>query len=123
MLQLLPAGPIPTDTARVAKAAIPEGNSCVKLRDFLGTVFDDALFAPLFPGRGQPAAAPWRLALVTILQFAEGFSDRDAADAVRTRIDWKYLLGLELSDPGFDYSILSRFRERLIEGSAEMPLL
>ncbi len=57
----------------------------------------------------QPAAAPWRLALVTILQFSEGLSDRDAADAVRSRIDWKYLLGLELGDPGFDYSILSRF--------------
>jgi len=68
---------------------------------------------PFSPSRGQPAAAPWRLALVTILQFAEGLSDRNAADAVRTRIDWKYLLGLELSDAGFDYSILSRFRERL----------
>ena len=66
---------------------------------------------------------PWRLALVTIMQFAEGLSDRDAAEAVRTRIDWKYLLGLELSDPGFDYSILSRFRDRLIEGRAEMSLL
>jgi transposase len=57
------------------------------------------------------------------MQFAEGYSDRDAADAVRTRIDWKYFLGLELSDPGFDYSILSRFRERLIGGNAEMSLL
>jgi transposase len=84
---------------RVAEAAIPEGNTYLKLRSFLGTVFDDELFAPLFPGRGQPALAPWRLALVTIMQFAEGLSDRDAADAVRTRIDWKYLLGLELSDP------------------------
>lgn len=58
-----------------------------------------------------------------MMQFAEGLSDRDAAEAVRTRIDWKYLLGLELSDPGFDYSILSRFRDRLIEGHAEMSLL
>jgi transposase len=123
MLQLLPASPIPVDTVRVAQAAIPHGNTYVKLRDFLGVVFDDTLFAPLFPSRGQPAAAPWRLALVTILQFAEDLSDRDAADAVRTRIDWKYLLGLELTDPGFDYSILSRFRERLIEGNAEMLLL
>lgn len=109
MLQLLPAGPIPADTVRVAQAAIPEGNTYLKLRDALGTIFDDVLFAPLFPRRGQPAAAPWRLALVTIMQFAEGFSDRDTADAVRTRIDWKYLLGLELSDPGFDYSISHAF--------------
>jgi transposase len=96
---------------------------CLRLRKYLGTVFDDELFAPLFPSRGQPAAAPWRLAVVTVLQFAEGLSDRHAADAVRTRIDWKYLLGLELSDPGFDYSILSRFRERLVKGNAEMWLL
>jgi transposase len=107
---------------RVAEAAIPEGNTYLKLRNALGTVFDDALFSPLFPSRGQPAAAPWRLALVTIMQFAEGLSDRDAADAVRTRIDWKYLLGLELSDPGFNYSILSRFRARLVENNAEMSL-
>jgi transposase len=123
MLQMLPAGPIPSDTVRVAQAAIPEGNTYLKLRNSLGTIFDDALFAPLFPTRGQPATAPWRLALVTILQFAEGLSDRHAADAVRVRIDWKYLLGLALGDPGFDYSILSRFRERLIEGNAEMSLL
>jgi len=96
---------------------------CLRLRKYLGTVFDDELFAPLFPSREQPAAAPWRLAVVTVLQFAEGLSDRHAADAVRTRIDWKYLLGLELSDPGFDYSILSRFRERLVKGNAEMWLL
>jgi transposase len=64
---------------RVAEAAIPEGNTYLKLRNALGTVFDDALFSPLFPSRGQPAAAPWRLALVTIMQFAEGLSDRDAA--------------------------------------------
>ncbi len=123
MLQSLPVGSIPSDTVRVAQAAIPEGNTYVRLRNEFGSVFDDALFAPLFPRRGQPATAAWRLALVTIMQFAEGLSDRDAADAVRTRIDWKYLLGLELSDSGFDYSILSRFRERLIAGNAEMSLL
>ena len=120
MLQLLTVAPVPADTMRVAKDAIPEGNTCMALRDRLGAIFDDALFAPLFPTRGQPAAAPWRLAVVTILQFAERLSDRDAAEAVRTRIDWKYLLGLELSDSSFDYSILSRFRDRLIEGNAEM---
>jgi transposase len=123
MLQLLTVAPVPADTMCVAKDAIPDGNTCMALRDRLGTIFDDAVFAPLFPTRGQPAAAPWRLAVVTILQFAEQLSDRDAAEAVRTRIDWKYLLGLELSDSGFDYSILSRFRDRLIEGHAEMSLL
>lgn len=114
---------IPAETARVAQAALDENNRCRKLREQFGTVFSDDRFAALFPTRGQPAAAPWRLALVTILQFAEGMSDREAADAVRARIDWKYLLGLELTDPGFDYSILSRFRDRLTEGNAEMLLL
>jgi transposase len=90
----------------------------------LSELFSTMHCSPHFsPRRGQPAAAPWRLALVTIMQFAEGLSDRDAADAVRTRIDWKYLLGLELSDPGFNYSILSRFRARLVENNAEMSLL
>ena len=76
----------------------------------------------LFPTHGQPAFAPWRLALVTILQFAEGLADRQAADAVRSRIDWKYALRLELTDPGFDASVLCEFRTRLIAGSAETLL-
>jgi transposase len=76
----------------------------------------------LFPRRGQPAEAPGRLALVTVLQFVEGLSDRQAADAVRGRIDWKYVLGLSLTDPGFDHTVLSEFRSRLIEGDAERPL-
>jgi transposase len=80
-------------------------------------------FAKLFASRGQPAEAPWRLALVTVLQFAEGLSDRQAADAVRGRIDWKYLLGLELADPGFDHTVLSEFRTRLVDGHAEHVLL
>jgi transposase len=72
MLQLLPVGAIPTDTVRVAQATVPEGNTYLKHRNFLSTIFDDTLFAPLFSRRGQPASAPWRLSLVTILQFAEG---------------------------------------------------
>jgi hypothetical protein len=55
-----------------------------------------------------------RLALVTVMQFRENLSDRQAAEAVRARIDWKYLLGLELSDAGFDKSVLSEFRHRLL---------
>ena len=103
---------VPTSTATVARAAFPRGNPYLRLRDALGTVFSDAQFAPLFPSRGQPAEVPWRLALVTVLQFAENLSDRRAAEAVRGRIDWKYLLGLELADPGFDASVLSEFRTR-----------
>ncbi len=95
----------------------------IRMRDELGPIFDDARFAHLFASRGRPAETPWRLALVTVLQFAEGLSDRQAAEAVRARIDWKYALGLELSDSGFDYSILSEFRTRLVTGAVEHLLL
>ena len=80
-------------------------------------------FEGLFPKRGQPAESPGRLALIAVLQFAENLSDRQAADAVRSRIDWKYLLGLDLVDPGFDFSILSEFRDRLLAGGLEQRLL
>jgi transposase len=122
-LRPTPCADIPANTAAAARAAFPKGNVYLRLRDELGTIFTDAPFAPLFASRGQPAACPWRLALVTLLQFAENLSDRRAAEAVRSRIDWKYLLGLELTDPGFDASVLSEFRGRLVAGSAEQLLL
>jgi transposase len=114
--------PVPEETARVGRAAFPKGTVYMTMKDALGEVFEDEDFAHLFPSRGQPAMAPWRLALVTIMQFAEGLSDRQAADAVRARIDCKYALSLELDDPGFDASVLSEFRARLLEGGAERLL-
>lgn len=114
---------IPEPTARVARAAFPRGNPYLILRDKLGTIFDDEDFAELYPKLGQPALAPWRLALVTVLQFRENLTDRQAAEAVRSRIDWKYLLGLELTDSGFDFSVLSEFRDRLLKGKSEAILL
>jgi transposase len=107
-------GPVPTETAWVARAAFPNGHPCLRLRDELGPIYDDGRFAALFPPQGRPAEAPWRLVLVTVLQFAEGLSDRVA---------WKYLLGLELTDTGFDFSILSDFRAWLVMGEAEQLLL
>ena len=118
-----PIGPVPQDTARVARAAFPKGTTYVQMRDALGAIYEDEDFAQLFEARGRPAITPWRLALVTVMQFAEGLSDRQAAQAVRGRIDWKYALGLELTDPGFDFSVLSEFRGRLVEGGAEHLLL
>jgi transposase len=118
-----PLEPVPEDTVRVARAAFPKGNPYLTLRDQLGTIFQDEDFAALFPVCGQPGLPPWRLALITILQFRETLADRQAAEAVRARIDWKYLLGLELTDPGFDFSVLSEFRHRLLAGSAEARLL
>jgi transposase len=114
---------IPDETARVAHAAYPKGNLYLKMRDALGTIYQDQMFAHLFPHNGRPVEAPWRLALITVLQFLEELPDRQAADAVRGRIDWKYLLGLELTDPGFDATVLCEFRKRLIEGGAEQLLL
>lgn len=119
--QALPS--VPEETARVARAAFPRGNMYMQLRDEIGSIYHDAAFARLFPKRGQPAEAPCRLALVCILQYAEGLSDRQAADAVRGRIDWKYALSLELTDPGFDSSVLSEFRTRLVAGQAEQQIL
>jgi transposase len=90
-----PIGSVPEETARIAHAVFRRGNVYLKMRDELGTLYEDTAFASLFPRLGQPAEAPWRLALVTVLQFAESLLDREAAEAVRSRIDWKYLLGLE----------------------------
>lgn len=87
-----PIGPVPQDTARVARAAFPKGTTYIQMRDVLGAIYDDEDFAELFEARGRPAIAPWRLALVTLMQFSEGLSDRQAAEAVRARIDWKYAL-------------------------------
>lgn len=123
MLQVHDAPAIPAETRRVAQAAFPKGCLAMTLRDEFGMIFSDAQFADLFPERGQPAASPARLAFVTVLQFVEGLPDRQAADAVRGRIDWKYALGLELTDPGFDFSILCEFRARLLAGAAEERLL
>jgi len=122
-LKPTPIQPVPEGTARVARAAFRKGNPLLKLRDELGGIFRDEDFADLFPKLGQPGLPPWRLALVTVLQFRENLPDRQAAEAVRARIDRKYLSGLELDDPGFDHSVLCGFRARLLEGGAEEHLL
>jgi transposase len=118
-----PIGEIPSETARVARAAFPKGTVVMRLRDEFSTLYQDEDFRALYPSKGQPALTPWRLALVTVFQFLEHLSDRQAADAVRARIDWKYALGLELTDPGFHFSVLAEFRARLVAGQAEHWLL
>lgn len=116
-------GAIPAETMRVARAAYPKGSLAMRLRDELAGIYRDEQFASLFPTRGQPAEAPWRLAIVLVLQYVEGLTDRQAAEAVQGRIDWKYALGLELTDPGIDASVLSEFRARIVAGGAEAQLL
>jgi transposase len=114
---------MPELTLQIAKKAFPQGNLYMRMRDQLGTFYTDWDFEDLFPQTGQPAASPWRLALITVMQFVEGLTDRQAANAVASRIDWKYALGLDLTDQGFNFSVLSEFRTRLIEGGAEKRIL
>jgi transposase len=113
---------VPEETARVAWEIFPNGNLYMQWYETFGTLFEDQDFAALFSAEGQPALSPMRLCLVLLLQFAEGLSDRQAAEAVRTRIDWKYLLCLELTDTGFHYSVLSEFRGRLVTNGAEAQI-
>lgn len=120
LLSSQPLPPVPDNTARIAQAAFRRGNLCVLLRDRLGAVFADA---DLYLKLGQPAYAPWHLALITLMQFHEGLSDRQAADAVRGRIDWEYVPALDLADAGFDFSTLREFRARLPQHGATGHLL
>jgi len=122
-LPLQPLVAIPEETTRVARAAFPHSTRFMQMRDSLGTIYDPTAFAALYPQRGKPAEAPWRLALITVMQCAADLSDRAAAAAVRSRIDWKYALSLDLTDPGFHYSVLAKFRKRLVAGQAEQVLL
>ena len=110
---------VPTATLRVAKAAFAQGNPYLTLHDELGPIFAAADFTELCSKVGQSAMPAWRLALGTIMQFRENRSDRQAAEAVRARIDWKSWLRLELTDTGFNYSVLSAFRGRLLAGKVE----
>jgi len=114
---------IPEKTAKLAQAVFPKGNKYMILRDELGEIFNDEQFADLFSWKGATAVSPGILAMVCVMTFMENLSDQQAAEAVRSRIDWKYVLGLELEDTGFDSSVLTNFRARLLEGGAEYRLL
>jgi transposase len=113
---------IPEETAHLARTISPTGTLYMQIRDQLGQIYEDQSFADLFSHCGQPAEIPWRLALVCVFQFIEDLTDRQAAEAVRQRIDWKYALGLQLTDLGFHFSVLSKFRARLLAGKAEIRL-
>jgi transposase len=122
MLRPMPIVPLPPETVRVARAAFPKGNRYRRVADALASLVADEAFLALFPTHGHPALPPWRLALVTLRPCAAGRSDRQAAEAVRSRIDWQDVRSLELTDPGFDASVLREFRGRLIAGAAEYLL-
>jgi transposase len=122
-MQPKPWPEVPADTARVAKSAFRKGALAIRARDELGAWYDDARFATAYGARGKPGISPAQLAMVTVLQFTENLTDRQAADAVRGRLDWKYCLGLALVDEGFDFSVLSEFRARLLAGSLDLAIL
>lgn len=114
---------IPETTKQIAEASLPNGNRYLIFRDKLGVVYQDEAFAHLFVRLGQPAESPGLLAMITVMQYAEGLTDRQAAEAVGTRIDWKYALGLAITATPISHSVLSEFRQRLLSGSAEQLLL
>jgi transposase len=116
--------PVPEETVTAVQAAFPKGNLYVELRAEFGALYDDQLFADLYPPQGRPVeVAPWRLALVMVMQHIEGLTDRQAADAVRRCMDWKYALSLELTDPGFDFTLLHDFRCRILAHEAGQRFL
>ncbi|MFE7246016.1 transposase, partial [Streptomyces sp. NPDC057580] len=100
-----------------------EAPLAVQVRDRLGELFPDAAFADAFGQAGKPGWSPGRLALVTVLQKAANLTDRQAADEVRENLAWKYALGLDLEDPGFDHSVLSEFRSRVVAHGLEERVL
>ncbi len=106
-----------------AKYAWREAPLAVQVRDRFGELFPDVEFESAFAGRGRPGWSPGRLALVTVLQMAEGLTDRQAAEAVREKLSWQYALGLDLDDPGFDHTVLSEFRARVVDHGLEERVL
>jgi transposase len=118
--------PEPADDVAEAVRAMFSGRRAplaVVVRDELGELFADAEFAEAFAVRGQPGWSPGRLAMITVLQAVENLTDVQAAQALRLRLDWKYLLGLSLTDRGLDDSVLSEFRSRIVANSMEARVL
>ena len=122
-MQPQPWPEVPASTAKIARRAFRKGTLAMRARDELGAWCQDEAFGGTYGARGAPGISPAQLAMVTVLQFTEDLTDRQAADAVRGRLDWKYCLGLELDDEGFDFSVLSEFRSRLVAGAMEAALL
>ena len=114
---------VPSLTAQIAQASNPGGTTAIWVRDRLDGLWCDEDFADWYPRDGRPGLSPARLATVCVLQFLLGLSDRQAAEAVRCRIDFKYAMAMELDDPGFHHSVLADFRDRLAEGDRADRLL
>jgi transposase len=92
------------------------------VRNRLDGLWNDEDFVGWYPRDGRRGLPPAQLATVCVLQFLLGLSDRQAAEAVRCRIDFKYALARELDDPGFHHSVLTDFRERLTQDGRADPI-
>jgi transposase len=114
---------IPEETARIARILFPKRNKYLWLRDELEASYQDEHFLKCYPKTGQTAEQPWRLAMMRVIQYMDNYTDRQAAEALKTRIDLKYTLSLELTDPGCDFSVLSEFRSRLQAHESEEVIL
>ncbi|MFD1312806.1 transposase [Streptomyces kaempferi] len=108
---------------QIARASNPDGTTAIWVRDRLDGLWHDEDFAGWYPRDGRPGLSPAQLATVCVLQFLLGLSDRQAAEAVRCRIDFEYALAMELDDPGFHHSVLADFRERLAQDDRADRLL
>lgn len=115
--------PIPEATERVAHALFPSGNRYIELKDELSALYTNDRFFALYLADKQFAEQSWRIALVLLMQYMENYTDDEVVEAMRTRIDWKYVLGLDLADPGLDLSVLSAFRQRLAAKGLEEQML
>ncbi|MCX4538284.1 IS1182 family transposase [Streptomyces sp. NBC_01669] len=114
---------VPPLTAQIARASNPTGTTAMWVRDRLDGLWCDEDFAGWYPRDGRPGLSPAQLATVCVLQFLLGLSDRQAAEAVRCRIDFKYAMAMELDDPGFHHSVLADFRERVAQDDRADRLL
>lgn len=118
-LKIQPPWPMPPDTAEVGKTILREDSTYRLIGEQIFMKFREEDFADLYSTEGRPAISPVILAFVSVFQFMEKLPDRQAAQAMRMRIDWKYALHLSLDYAGFDFSVLSEFRDRLLKHNAE----
>ena len=118
-LKVQPPWPMPTETGKIGQKLLPENDVYRLIGDRLFAQLNEAEYADLYSNEGKPGISPILLAFVTVFQFMEKLADRQAIRALRMRLDWKYALHLPLEYEGFDFSVLSEFRDRLIRGQAE----
>ena len=114
-----PPREMPEETARIGNQLLASESPYRLVGEQLYAKYRDEDFADLYPAEGQPGLSPVDLAFVTAFQYLEDLSDRAAAEAVRLRLDWKYALHLPLEDGGFNFSVLSEYRARLVKHQAE----